>query len=137
MDESGTSQNRRSRRSNLLMTAHLDVAGRAIGVKLRNLSSEGARVEGDSLPIEGTELMFRKGDLAVEARVVWVEGRQAGIGFAAPLDPVDVLNHVPAPRARLQPEFRRPGLVPRALTATERLQAESWIDNPPSAPAKD
>ena len=50
MDQSGTSQNRRSRRSNLLMTARLEVSGRAIDVKLRNLSTEGALIEGAEVP---------------------------------------------------------------------------------------
>ena len=132
MDQSGTSQNRRSRRSNLLMTARLEVSGRAIDVKLRDLSSEGARVEGDDLPVEGTELLFRKGELAVAARVVWLQDRQAGIGFAKTLDPVEVLNHVPKPRARVQMDFRRPGLAARELTRTERQMAERWIDLPPA-----
>ena len=65
MDESSNTQNRRSRRSHMLMTATLEVSGRAIKVKLRNLSADGAQVEGDQLPVEGTELLFRKGDLAV------------------------------------------------------------------------
>jgi len=137
MDESGPTQNRRSRRSNLLMTARLEVEGRSIDVKLRNLSSEGARVEGDQLPVEGTQLTFRKGELAVAARVVWTQGRQAGIGFAQMLDPVEILNHVPAPRARVQPDFRRPGLAARELSPTERLMGERWIDNPPPAPIGD
>ncbi len=81
MDESGITQNRRSRRSNLLMQATLETAGRALCVTLRNLSSDGARVEGDQLPIEGTDLLFRKGELAVAGRIIWSRGRQAGIQF--------------------------------------------------------
>ena len=38
------------------------------------------------------------------------EGRQAGINFAHQLDPEQLLRHVPAPRARVAPTFRRPGL---------------------------
>lgn len=137
MDESGITQNRRSRRSQLFMTARLEVSGRAIDVKLRNLSSEGARVEGEAIPVEGTELLFRKGDLAIPARIVWVHGTQAGIGFKEALNTDEVLNHVAAPRARIQREFRRPGLMPRDLTRTERLLAEGWIVNPPPPPIAD
>jgi hypothetical protein len=132
MDESGTPHNRRSQRSNLLMTAMLEVAGKTVTVKLRNLSSEGARVEGDQLPVEGTELVFRKGDLSTAARVVWIKGRQAGIGFEQKLDPVDVLNHVTVPRPRVQPDFRRPGLGSRELTPSERAMAARWIVIPPT-----
>ena len=38
-------------------------------VKLRNLSAEGALVEADKLPVEGTAILFRKGDLSVPGRV--------------------------------------------------------------------
>lgn len=127
MDESSITQNRRSRRSQLLMTATLEIAGRALDVKLRNLSSEGARVEGDQLPIEGTELMFRKGEIAIAGQVIWSKGRQAGISFAEKLDPIQVLNHIPTPRARMKSDFRRPGLAPRELTDVERNLGERWI----------
>jgi hypothetical protein len=95
-------------------------------VKLRNLSPEGAQVEHDALPVEGTELMFRKGDLAVAGRVIWTKGKQAGIRFAEPLQPEAVLNHVPVPKPRMTTEFRRPGLASRALTDSERQLAEHW-----------
>lgn len=127
MDESGNTQNRRSRRSHMLMTATLDYSGRAVKVTLRNLSSEGAQVEGAQLPVEGTALLFRKGDLAVAGSIIWTQGKQAGIRFEQKLDPATVLNHIPVARARMAAEFRRPGLASRALTEQERALAESWI----------
>jgi len=127
MDESGNTQNRSSRRSHLLMTATLEISGRAVQVKLRNLSSDGAQVEGDQLPVEGTELLFRKGDLAVGGCIIWTKGKQAGICFEQKLEPDTVLNHIPVPRARMTPDFRRPGLSSRALTDHERKLAEHWI----------
>lgn len=127
MDESGSTQNRRSRRSHLLMAATLEVSGRAINVKLRNLSSDGAQVEGDQLPVEGTSLLFRKGDLAIDGCVIWTKGKQAGIVFAQKLDTHAVLNHIAVPRPRMEPDFRRPGLASRALTEQERKLAESWL----------
>ena len=127
MDESGNTQNRRSRRSHMLMTATLDFSGRAVKVTLRNLSSDGAQVEGVQLPIEGTDLLFRKGDLAVAGSIIWTKGNQAGIRFKQQLDPTTVLNHIPVPRPRQSVEFRRPGLGSRALTEQERSLAETWI----------
>lgn len=127
MDESGTTQNRRSRRSHLLMTATLDYSGRAVSVTLRNLSSDGAQVEGPQLPVEGTDLLFRKGDLAVAGSIIWTKGKQAGIRFALKLDPATVLNHIPDARPRKTSEFRRPGLGARPLTDPERSLAETWI----------
>src|SRR5215203_3866260 len=109
MDESGPTQNRRSRRSHLLMAATLEVSGRAINVKLRNLSAEGAQVEGEHIPVEGTDLLFRKGELAVAGSIIWTKGKQAGIRFVHELETQAVLNHIAVPRPRIETEFRRPG----------------------------
>jgi hypothetical protein len=138
MDESAITQNRRSRRSHLLMTATLEISGRAVKVKLRNLSAEGAQVEGDELPVEGTDLLFRKGELAAVGRIVWTKGKQAGIQFEQRLETEAVLHHIPVPRARTSSSgFRRPGLATRALTEQERKLAESWIVSSPIAPIGD
>ena len=133
MDESGITQNRRSRRSHLLMTATLEVAGRAIKVKLRNLSAEGAQVEGDDLPVEGTAIMFRKGDLAVVSQIVWTKGKQAGIRFDQELAPEAVLHHIPVPKARMSPSFKRPGVGSRELSEQELKLASQWIVTSPIA----
>ncbi len=127
MDESSKAQNRRSRRSHMLMSVTLEVLGRAVKVTLRNLSAQGARVEGVAIPVEGTQLLFRKGDLAVAGSIIWTKGEQAGIRFEQALDPATVLNHVAAPRPRKVDDFRRPGLATRALTDQERSLARSWI----------
>lgn len=111
MDESSPTQNRKSRRSNVLMSASLELSGTSLSVKLRNLSADGALVEGDKLPVEGASLLFRKGDLSVPGQVAWVNGRQAGVSFAQNLNPEQLLRHVPAPRPRVTPTFRRPGLT--------------------------
>jgi hypothetical protein len=137
MDESGNTQNRSARRSHLLMAATLEVSGRAINVKLRNLSADGAQVEGDQLPVEGTSLLFRKGEMAVPGQVIWTKGKQAGIRFAQKLETQAVLNHIAVPRPRMEPEFRRPGLATRALTEQERKLGECWIPVGPLRNAAD
>ena len=110
MDESSPTQNRKSRRSNVLMAASLELSGTSLPVKLRNLSAEGALVEGDKLPVEGTAILFRKGDLSTAGIVAWVNGRQVGINFEQKLNPEQLLRHVPTPRPRVTQTFRRPGL---------------------------
>jgi hypothetical protein len=110
MDESSPTQNRKSRRSNVLMAASLELSGTSLPVKLRNLSADGALVEGEKLPVEGASILFRKGDLSMPGNIAWVKGRQAGVSFAQKLHPEQLLRHVPAPRPRVTPSFRRPGL---------------------------
>lgn len=126
MDESSQVQNRRQRRSNVLMTATLELSGRELEVKLRNLSAEGALVEGDTLPIEGAVVRFRRNELAVVGTIVWVRGRRAGLSFREPLTPEAVLRHVPAPRPRVVPDFRRPGLQTQRLSADEKRFGALW-----------
>lgn len=129
MDESSTVQNRRQRRSHVFMAAALELSGSSLPVKLRNLSAEGALVEGDKLPVEGAELVFRRQELNVAARVIWVRGGRAGLSFKEPLSPEAVLRHVPTPRPRVLPEFRRPGLQSR-LSDADRKAAADWAWRP-------
>ena len=128
MDESSTSQNRRSRRSNVLMSATIELSGVSLPVKLRNLSAEGALIEGENLPVEGAELLFRKAELSLPARIAWVDANRAGVAFGEPLRPEQLLRHVPKPRPRAQasPEYRRPGFGARPLTEDERNLAWAW-----------
>ena len=124
MDQSSASQNRKNRRSNVLMSASLELSGTSLPVKLRNLSAEGALVEGEKLPVEGASILFRKGDLSMAGTVAWVKARQAGISFAHKLDPEQLLRHVPQPRPRVTPTFRRPGLT--KFTEGEQAFGDAW-----------
>ena len=125
MDQSN-SQKRKSRRSNVLMSASLELSGTSVRVKLRNLSADGALIEGDKLPVEGASILFRKGDLGIPGTVAWVNGRQAGVNFAQKLNPEQLMRHIPAPRPRVTPEFKRPGLK-GTLTAEEKRFGEHWV----------
>ena len=133
MDESAVTQNRRSRRSNVLLAAAIEVGGRSQSVKLRNLSAEGALLEGDALPIEGTEVQFLRNDLCVAGRVIWANGKHAGIVFHERLRPDVVLRHIPPPRPRMQADFRRPGLACRDMSPDQRRLIESWFTTAPMA----
>ena len=127
MDESSISQNRRTRRSQVFMAASLETDGVVVQVKLRNLSTEGALVEGDRLPSVGSAILFRKKELSLSGRIAWITGRRAGVAFDALLDPEAVMRHVPSPRVMAPLDYRRPPLKSRDLTPGERKIAEDWI----------
>ena len=127
MDESSMSQNRRSRRSNVLMAASLETPTGSANVTLRNLSAEGALVEGDDIPEAGQQLVFRKNDLAVNGRVAWISERRAGIAFDAKLKTETVLRHIPEPKHRAELNFKRPRLSSPPLSAEERRWCEAFI----------
>jgi hypothetical protein len=132
MDESSMMKNRRSRRSPVLLAATIEVVGEPVSVKLRNLSEEGALIEGDRLPLEGSSTWFERNDLRLKSRVVWVQGRYAGVAFDQPLNRDDVLRNVPKPKPKAQLDFRRPGLACRPLSAYEKRMLASWMSGSPA-----
>ena len=125
MEDGGIIGERRSRRSRVLLSACLDVAGIPLDVKLRNLSEVGALVEGDCLPSVGSTIWFRRDSLHLESTVVWVAGRLAGIAFARTLKREEILRHIPpTTRPPSQPTFRRPGFSRRSRMPSERRTLE-------------
>lgn len=126
MEHSSITQNRKSRRSNVLLAATLEAGGDSLSVKLRNLSSEGALVQAPRLPAVGDEVLFHRNDLSIPSRVAWVDGAHAGIAFAEPLKPEDVLRNVPAPKQRVSTRYKRPGFSAR-LSEQEKRMLERWL----------
>ena len=127
MDQSSASQNRRSNRSPVLLSAKIEVDGAEVSVILRNLSAEGALVEGARLPREGSPTVFRRNELCVQGQIVWVEGRYAGIAFDRQLEKTELLREVPRPRQKFEQQFRRPGLACRPLSEADRKMIELWM----------
>lgn len=128
MSPSSVIQNRRSDRSNVLLKATLEIPGGSVTVVLRNLSQEGALVQGEVLPEAGTRILFHRQGLSVPSRVAWSHCGLAGLEFDFPLYPREMLRHIPAgrPKAPLPPIKRRPGLGSKPLTAGERMLIETW-----------
>ena len=108
------------------MTATLELSGSALPVKLRNLSADGALVEGDGLPVEGSKVLFKRLELSVAGRIAWVTAKRAGVTFDEKLAPEAMLHHIPVPKPRVMPEFKRPGLGARRLSPEERQMAKDW-----------
>lgn len=130
----GAIPDRRSRRAPVLLAGTIEVLRRRKQVKIRNFSEEGALIEGDALPKEGTTTRFERNDLKLSATVVWVQGRYAGLKFERPLGPEEVLRYVPAPRAKTELNYKRPGLACRPLSSYERKMIESWMVTAPTVP---
>ena len=55
-------------------------------VKVRNMSASGALVEGSTLPHPGTPCLLKRGEIALEAEVVWMKFGKAGLRFARRAD---------------------------------------------------
>ncbi len=129
MDQSKPGDERRSPRSKLLMAAVLEHRGGSMKVKLRDLSTDGALIEGDDCPLAGSRVVFRKNELALPGRIVWSQDGRAGIAFDAGLDPEAVLRHVPPTTPLRNAVHKRPALRAR-LSAEDRLAAERLYGRP-------
>jgi hypothetical protein len=77
-------EDRASPRTNLLLAATAEVGGRAVPVRIRNLSETGALLEGAGLPDAGMPLVLVRGDLHVSATVAWAAGPRRGVRFHGP-----------------------------------------------------
>ncbi len=77
-------EDRVSPRTNLLLAATAEIDGRALPVRIRNLSETGAMLEGAGLPDAGLKLILKRGDLEVSATVAWAAGPRRGVRFDGP-----------------------------------------------------
>ena len=122
---------RRAKRSSVLLTATVEVAGGRVPVKLRNVSVGGALVEADRLPLRGLTTYFARNELRLKGRVVWVQSGYAGLAFDEGIDPSQLLRNIPAPKLKVEVRFTRPGLACRPLSDRELRMVERWMDLPP------
>ena len=126
-ESSSVAQNRRSRRANVFLLATVEAARGALAVRLRNLSSEGALIQGDELPEKGEEILFRRDDISVTGRVAWVHDGHAGLSFDSKLDPQVVLRNVPPTKPKVQLRYHRPGVTAHRLSREERQFIKLWL----------
>jgi hypothetical protein len=86
-------------------------------VKIRNMSPDGALIEGAALPHLGEHLSIGRGDLAATGRVVWCEGGRAGLRFD---QNIDVAAWLPAgsPQQQVDQAFHA---IKNGLTNVVRL----------------
>ena len=85
MDESSMTQNRRSRRSNVLMAAAIETHHGSANVTLRNLSADGALVEGSGIPLAGEPVVFRKKDPCSSHGALWLDHTAGALSGNGPI----------------------------------------------------
>jgi len=128
----GSRERRRTHRATVMFAASISCAGTSMSIKLRNLSDEGACIEGEQLP-EGTELVLERKGQSTIGRVAWVDRGRCGLQFSETLKVQEALREVPQPRRRIMPALRRPGLQCRQLTEAEKAALERWAVLSPHA----
>lgn len=116
----------------VLLLATLITTTRDLPVKLRSLSPTEAAIEGFNLPIEGTDVILKRGGLDAFATVTWAEGRRCTIRFETALDEEEIRAQIRQPRTAPEPvnvetaEYRRPGFRTVGLTEDEQRAAAEW-----------
>jgi len=80
------SDGRAAARASIYRTAILSSKSASSPVKIRNISSTGALIEGPAVPTVGTAVQLFRGDLTVRAHVAWTAGDRCGLKFSASVD---------------------------------------------------
>lgn len=80
-------------RANLFLAAALHSAGVAHPVRIRDLSSAGARVETFLVPDVGTAATLIRGSLSVDCHVSWNANHFCGLHFCSPVSVHDWMTH--------------------------------------------
>src|SRR5687768_4603362 len=88
---------RRAPRFRVLLVARLLTTSGERNVKLRDISANGAMIEGDRLPAPGADILLRRGSLETFATVIWAKDGKAGLEFDAPLTEAELWMQVNAP----------------------------------------
>jgi hypothetical protein len=109
-------------RSNIFVIATLYHAGGSVPVRIRNMSANGALVEGASLPPNGSPITLCRGSLTVEGEIMWVDDGRLGLHFSAP---TAVMQWLPGGKRGAQ-----------QVVADEMAQQARLGALPPSRPAR-
>lgn len=119
-------------RKNLLLAASIEAEGLKVQVRIRNLSENGAMIDGSVLPRPGTMMTLRRTEIEVGARVVWQAEGRCGVAFDA--SAVTVEEWVSGKRTVNFAKFsgqERVDAIQEAVRSGATLPTEA----PPSAPA--
>lgn len=78
---------RRTERKRVILRATLIGADGAQTVRVKDLTSDGAGLACQAAVEPGTDVVLRRGDLFIAARVAWTDGMAAGLEFYRPVEP--------------------------------------------------
>jgi len=81
-----TEENRLEGRSNVFLSAALDSGAKSTPVRIRNISSRGALVDGSPLPQVGTRVRLFRGSLSAAGELAWAGEGQCGVNFDREID---------------------------------------------------
>lgn len=83
---SGGAEARADPRINLFLSATVEVDGRSLSVRIRNLSRRGAMIECPGLPQSGSAIVIERTGLKIGGLLRWASGPRAGVQFDRVID---------------------------------------------------
>jgi hypothetical protein len=111
---------RREPRTNMFVMATIYADTGSAPVKVRNLSSSGALVEGGVLPPPGATFRLCRGSLNITGEVVWSRDGRAGLRFASGVSVADWLprGKATAPQQRVDDivQYAKASLIPTSIS---------------------
>ena len=119
---------RAGERHRTLLCATIATTTNQYPIKLRDLSADGAMIEGDRIPHPGTDILIRRGALEMLATVIWVKDHRAGLKFEESLSDGEVwgqINPPPPTSVAADPAVYRPGFHGDQVKAEERAIARA------------
>jgi hypothetical protein len=125
-------QKRTTRRSRVLLVAHLEAGGQRQEVRVRDVSPAGALVEIVADFAIGETVHLHCGDTSAEGRLTWTDGSWHGIEFSEPLTSGALIDtagsrlKVSAPRTyrfdRVSEEEEQVEVTPRIIRLRDRIR---------------
>ena len=92
---------RRRKRTQVFMSGVLIVNGGATKITIRDISMDGAHIAVSSPLSAGLAVRLRRETLDVAGTIAWVKGREVGISFDAPIEPIELQRTMPKALLRL------------------------------------
>ena len=94
---------RKADRRRVLMRAVLHCPQGTISVRVRDMSTAGARIVAQEVIPQNCDAIFKMGSIFIAARIVWGEGNQAGLRFYRHLPPDKVFEQAVDAESRWPP----------------------------------
>jgi hypothetical protein len=126
-------------RTSMFVLATMAAASLTGPVKVRNMSPDGALIEGATLPGVGDHLSLQRGELKATGQIVWQDGGKAGVRFRQQLveQTVYELKNASVAPTLTAPAAARAPLPSSAIERVDLLEAADALDTLADALAGD
>lgn len=127
----GGPDERRSKRTNVLLKGDLEWENFSSPIRVANLSSHGALLIGENFPPAETIVRVRIRDHSLSGWIMWVSQDRAGIQFERAVAP-ELFAHRPntsgmiVQRDDRAADYRRPGFRGNQMTDEQRKIVDDW-----------